>query len=56
MTHAQLLYLILVVAAFLIFTGSLLMATLVTVFGSARDHDSNAGDRPGGPHHADHPS
>lgn len=56
MTHAQLLYLILVVAAFVIFTGSLLMATFVTVFSSARDHDSDAGDRPGGPHRANHPS
>lgn len=56
MTHAQLLYLILVVAAFVIFTGSLLMATVLTVSSSARDHDSDAGDRPGGPRHADHPS
>ncbi|MGH7034872.1 MAG: hypothetical protein ACREFL_14165 [Stellaceae bacterium] len=54
MTHTQLLYLILVVAAFLIFTGSLLMATISTVFSSGRDHDAD--DRPGGPHHADHPS
>jgi hypothetical protein len=56
MTHAQLLYLILVVAAFVIFTGSLLMATILTVARSARDHDLDAGDRPRGPHHADHAS
>ena len=56
MTHAQLLYLILVVAAFLIFTGSLLMAPLFTVLTPARGRDSDAGRRPGGPRHADHPS
>ncbi|HXS40679.1 MAG TPA: hypothetical protein VN766_10880 [Stellaceae bacterium] len=55
MTHAQLLYLILVVAAFVIFTGSLLMATVLTVSRSNPDGDS-AGERPAGPRSSNHSS
>jgi hypothetical protein len=56
MTHAQLLYLILVVVAFLIFTGSLLVATLSTLSLPAPDRDAEAGGRRAGPHRSDHPS
>jgi len=56
MTHPELLYLILVVAAFVIFTGSLLMATVLTVSRSNPDRDPPAGDRSAGPRSSNHSS
>lgn len=54
MTHAQLIYLILVVVAFLAFTGSLLMATISTVSLGAKDGEpgGHAGAAPRSDRHA----
>jgi len=37
MTHTQLIYLVLVVVAFLVFTGSLMIATIASLSSGAKD-------------------